>query len=145
MLVVLSTCLVFAGCGGDANGTNGTDSGVTSAQASPTAAPTATTVSTKPVVTMGIKTFTGPTRFKIKAGTPIKFVNTPGASALHFLVVGTNGQWHQTHGAPAVFNTAQGLEVDIGKTVTVVFHTPGTYPITCTVHPAMQITIQIVH
>jgi plastocyanin len=78
---------------------------------------------------------------KVKAGSPIKFFND--SNVTHILVVGQTGKWVSTSGAPTELNNADGQIVTAGKEVSVVFPTPGTYTITCTVHPAMLITITV--
>jgi len=93
---------------------------------------------------MGASTFMGPTHLQIKVGTPINFVDPRGAGGTHYLVIGTQGQWKQTSGAPSMLNVAQGMLFQAGMSQSITFTQPGNYPITCIPHPGMQIVITIV-
>jgi plastocyanin len=79
----------------------------------------------------------------IKAGQAVKFSDPAGSGGIHILVVGTNGTFKPTTGAPAVFNTPTGTQINAGDTMNVTFATTGTYPITCTIHPYMEVTITV--
>jgi plastocyanin len=137
-IIMLSACLFFAGCGATST------SGAVQPVASPTAVATLPPPSTVPLVTMGASTFMGSTHLKIKVGTPINFVDPRGAGGVHYLVIGTQGQWKQTSGAPSTLNVAQGMLFQPGMSQSIVFMHPGNYPITCIPHPGMQIVITIV-
>ena len=81
------------------------------------------------------------TTAKVKVGSKIKFIND--STATHILVVGQDGKWVAANGAPADLNNATGKLVLGGGEVDIAFDTPGTYTITCTVHPAMLITVTV--
>jgi plastocyanin len=81
------------------------------------------------------------TTAKVKVGSKIKFINDSDVS--HILVVGQDGKWVNATGAPADLNNAAGKLVTGGQEFDVIFDTPGTYTVTCTVHPAMLITITV--
>jgi plastocyanin len=139
ILLIAAMCLFMVGCGEANAGTVAPHTSVT-----PTAVPTLPPPSTDPLVIMGPATFMSSPHLQIKAGTPIHFVDPKGAGGVHYLVIGTQGGWQHIAGAPAVLNKAEGMLFKPGSSVNIVFTKPGTYPITCIPHPAMQIVITIV-
>jgi plastocyanin len=84
--------------------------------------------------------FTGNSHITIKAGQSVDFDDTHGA--LHVLVVGTHGAFHAQEGAPPELNSADGMSID-GNIKIITFLTAGSYPITCTLHPDMQVTVTV--
>jgi plastocyanin len=84
--------------------------------------------------------FTNPTA-TIKAGEKIKFFND--SDATHILVVGTNGAWTAMTGAPTDLNNSSGKTISPHSELDIVFDTAGTYTVTCTIHPAMLVTITV--
>lgn len=88
----------------------------------------------------------GPANFKqatasVKAGQPVKFIDDPDG-ATHYLVIGQNGQYIPTTGAPTEL-TGTGTAFAVGDTKLIVFPTAGTYTVTCTIHPGMLVTITV--
>ncbi len=81
------------------------------------------------------------TTAKVKVGGKIKFIND--SEITHILVVGQDGKWVSTPGAPADINTSAGKIIGGKAEVDVTFDKPGTYTVTCTVHPAMLVTITV--
>jgi plastocyanin len=79
----------------------------------------------------------------IKSGQAVTFVDPMTTGGFHILVVGTNGTYKATAGAPAALNVATGLQINAGDTKAITFPTAGTYQITCTIHPYMQVTITV--
>lgn len=77
----------------------------------------------------------------INKGEAITFISAQGA-AIHILVIGKNGNSETEKGAPD-FGGASGHQVDVGgKWTTPPWNTPGTYHVTCTVHPGtMNLTV----
>lgn len=75
----------------------------------------------------------GGTSLTIPAGTTVNFVNEDAAP--HTATHGTDG------------NAADGAEFDIdlptGESGSFTFDDPGTYPVTCRIHPAMNMTITV--
>jgi len=79
----------------------------------------------------------------IKAGQAVTFSDPAANGGIHILVTGTNGTFKPTAGAPAAFNTPTGTQINAGDTMKVTFANAGTYPITCTIHPYMEVTITV--
>jgi plastocyanin len=79
----------------------------------------------------------------IKAGQAVTFSDPAATGGIHILVTGTNGNFKSTAGAPAAFNTPTGTLLNAGDTMKVTFDQAGTYPITCTIHPYMEVTIHV--
>ncbi len=118
LMCVLATAL-FAGCGGTKS--NGPDS--------------------PNKVTMNAATFEQ-TSITINKGEAITFISEQGA-ALHILVIGKNGSFENESGAPD-FGGSAGSQVDVGdKWTSPPWNTAGTYHVTCTVHPAMNLTVTV--
>jgi plastocyanin len=77
----------------------------------------------------------------VKAGQPVKFIDGPEVE--HKLVVGTDGKLASVDGAPSQLTDSAGMAINPGQEIDVVFNTPGTYPVTCTIHPSMQISVTV--
>ncbi len=122
LTLAVLVCLWLAGCSFGASG----DSGPCSAQN----------------LKMGSATFCASTISIPKGGT-ITFTDDPGNGAIHILVIGTNGVKQSENGAPD-FGGAAGISLNPGDTwTTPPWNTPGTYHITCTVHPGMNLTVTV--
>jgi plastocyanin len=79
----------------------------------------------------------------ISKGSTITFLDDPNNGALHILVVGQDGQQNSEQGATD-FGGLSGQRVDIGSTwTTPPWNTAGTYHVTCTVHPLMNLTVKV--
>jgi plastocyanin len=79
----------------------------------------------------------------ISKGSTITFLDDPNNGALHILVVGQNGQQESEQGATD-FGGLAGERVDVGSTwTTSPWNTAGTYHVTCTVHPTMNLTVKV--
>ena len=74
-----------------------------------------------------------PEELTIAAGTEVQFVNADGFA--HTVTEGTEGQ--------AVADPIVDEEIAQNGTVSVTFDEPGTYDITCKIHPSMQMTITV--
>jgi plastocyanin len=72
-----------------------------------------------------------PEELTIAAGTEVQFVNADGFE--HTVTEGTDGQ--------AVADPIVDEEIAQNGTVSVTFDEPGTYDITCKIHPSMQMTV----
>lgn len=79
----------------------------------------------------------------ITKGSTITFLDDANNGALHILVVGQTGQQDSEKGA-ADFGGTAGQRVDVGNSwTTPPWSTAGTYHMTCTVHPLMNLTITV--
>lgn len=74
-----------------------------------------------------------PTELTIAAGTEVLFLNASGFD--HTVTEGTGGQ--------PVDDPIVDEEIAANGTVQVTFDEPGTYEITCRIHPTMQLTITV--
>lgn len=74
-----------------------------------------------------------PTELTISAGTTVLFLNAD--SYTHTVTEGTGGQ--------AVDDPIVDREIAENRTVRVTFDEPGTYDITCKIHPSMQLTVTV--
>jgi plastocyanin len=74
-----------------------------------------------------------PSELTIPAGTTVLFLNADSYG--HTVTEGTNGQ--------AVDDPIVDREIAENRTVRVTFDEPGTYQITCRIHPSMQLTITV--
>lgn len=85
--------------------------------------------------------FTPPSK-TIPAGTRIEFVND-GSRALHVLVPGDDARPRAQAGAPS-FGGASGYRSEVGdRWLTPPWDTRGTYLVTCTLHPSMNLTVTV--
>jgi plastocyanin len=121
--------LILAGCGATGNAQGGPGGG--------TATGTAT-------ITMDAVNFQ-PNNGKvtIKAGQAVTFSDPAATGGLHILVVGTNGALTPEPGAPAALSASAGLTINAGDTKPITFATAGTFMITCTIHPYMEVTVVV--
>jgi plastocyanin len=107
---------------------------------SPTLTATPDTRNVAATIAMDEFNFTGNSQVTIKVGQAVSFDDTRGS--LHILVVGTHGSFHAQKGAPPELNSADGMSID-GNIEIITFLTAGSYPITCTLHPDMQVTVTV--
>ncbi len=113
--------LLLAACGGSSSG-GGSTSGGGSSNCSASN------------FTMGATTFCS-NAITIKQGETITFVDDANTGTMHILVIGTDGQSKPEQGAPD-FGGSAGHSFQPGdKWTTPAWNTPGTYHVTCTVHP----------
>jgi plastocyanin len=76
----------------------------------------------------------------IKQGQTLTFVDN---DTLHYLVIGTNALYQKESGAPDL-GGPDGHTISAGQVwVTPPWTTPGSYHITCTIHPSMNLTITV--
>ena len=86
----------------------------------------------------------GVSSITIKKGSTISFVDDPNNGGLHILVIGQSAQQESEPGAPS-FGNASGIRMDIGDLwTTAPWNTAGTYHVTCTVHPPMNLTVIVI-
>jgi plastocyanin len=78
----------------------------------------------------------------IPVGGRLTFSNT-GSRALHVLVPGKNAQPRSQRGIPS-FGGTSGHRAEVGDTwTTPPWTTPGTYWVTCTLHPQMNLEVVV--
>ena len=92
-------------------------------------------------VDMGVAAFQQ-SSVTIKAGQAVHFVD-PASGGTHVICVGANLQCVAQAGAPDELNTADGLTFNTGDSKDIVFPTAGTYVVICTIHPGMQVTVNV--
>lgn len=145
-VLFLCAMMALAACGGasSAAGNNPTATTPPLPTATETTAATATpSVSAAATISFGRENFAGTTSVTVKAGQAVLFDDPSGTGGVHDLVIGHNGQFSAMSGAPSEFNSATGTIFSPGDQKTIVFATAGTYPITCTIHPTMQVTVTV--
>ena len=136
-----AAALVLAACATPATTPEGSPSPTTDptemATTQPTDSPTATesaspteATSDEAQVTLGMNSFS-PAILPIAAGTEVTFSNDSGLP--HTVTHGTGGQ--------PVDDPAFDQPISDGGTVTITFDEPGTYEVTCKIHPEMQMTV----
>ena len=129
LTVATAAILVLAGCGtnGNAQGNHGGG----------TAAGTST------VNMSAINFVPNGSSVTVKAGQAVTFVDPAGTGGLHYLLTGTNGTLTPMPGAPAVLSTPNGMTINAGDTKAITFANAGTFMITCTIHPYMEVTVVV--
>lgn len=148
--VLAGTALVLAACAADPAATpDATDtpsesptstptmdhSDMATASASPEeseAAEPTDAASEAPEVQLGMSSFS-PTALTVAAGTEVTFINNSGLP--HTVTHGTGGR--------PVEDPAFDRSIGDGATITITFDEPGTYDVTCKIHPTMQMTITV--
>jgi|SRR5579859_6156868 len=86
-------------------------------------------------VTMGPNNFASGESITVKKGQSLTFVDDKATGSLHILVIGAQGQAKDEAGAPD-FKGSTGITFQPGQSWTSPpWMTPGTYDVTCTVHP----------
>lgn len=83
------------------------------------------------------------TSISIPKGSTLTFVNDTNTGSLHILVVGRDGQNEAENGS-ADFGGTAGHRAEVGDTwTTPPWTTAGTYYVTCTVHPLMNLKVVV--
>ena len=77
----------------------------------------------------------------ISAGESLHFVDDP-SGAMHVLCIGKDGHCDPNAQGPQAL-TGQGFTIQPGQSQDVRFDTAGTYPITCTIHPNMNMLVTV--
>ena len=92
-------------------------------------------------ITMEGNVFT-PDTVAVAVGERLTFLND-SPHALHILVIGDKAQARNEKGAPD-FGGRRGVRTDPGDTWTSpTWDTPGTFHVTCTVHPRMNLEVRV--
>jgi plastocyanin len=108
-----------------------------------TAAPSSNTTTTNPTVTMSATTF-GVNSVTVPKGGTITFSDDAATGTMHILVIGKDGVAETESGAPD-FGGTSGKSINPGQSwTTPAWNTPGTYSVTCTIHPTtMTMTVTV--
>jgi len=81
------------------------------------------------------------TSLTIKAGQAVHFTDPVGVGGPHTICLGANGACDTSAQGPLVL-TGDGFTMNPGDAAKdVTFDMPGTYKITCSIHPAMNLTV----
>lgn len=104
---------------------------------------TSNNTSQNPTVMMGATTFQA-TTITISKGQTITFTDDAATGTMHILAIGKDGVADTEDGAPD-FGGPNGHSINPGESWTSPpWNTPGTYHVTCTVHPTtMTLTIKV--
>lgn len=79
----------------------------------------------------------------VRRGTAVVFV-VQLDSGPHLLCLGKDGTCNPgLHGPKELRQDGGFVSLDAGQTLTVVFTSPGVYPVTCTIYPSMNIVITV--
>jgi plastocyanin len=119
-IAVLALAFMFAGCG--------------KSNSTPASAPN--------TVTMGAVNFTT-TSLTVKAGDTVKFDDPASGGAYHVLCFGKDEKCAANPDGPAELNAPNGVIFNAGDSKSYTFAKAGTYQVTCTVHPNMNVTITV--
>ena len=76
----------------------------------------------------------------VKAGTTVHFSDTNGG--FHQICLGTNMKCDPAATGPSELE-GSGFSINPPQVKDIVFSTPGTYQITCSVHPNMDVTVTV--
>jgi plastocyanin len=113
-VVVAALCLGVTGCGGPA--ANEVDMGVAAFQQN---------------------------AMTIRAGQAVHFVDSRTGGGVHALCIGTGLTCTPQAGAPDILNTTHPITFVQGDVRDIVFPQRGVYPVTCTIHPGMEVVITV--
>jgi plastocyanin len=84
-----------------------------------------------------------PTSLTIKAGQAIHFTDPAGVGGTHIVCLGNEGECNTTAQGPQALEGG-GFTINAGDPPRdVIFATPGTYKITCSIHPGMNLTVTV--
>jgi plastocyanin len=92
-------------------------------------------------VSLGAGSFV-PTSVTISAGQAVRFVDPASGGGTHKLCLGSGGACDDAAQDPVEL-VAPGLSLAPGATQSVSFLHPGSYVVTCTIHPSMQLTVSV--
>ena len=84
-----------------------------------------------------------PTSVTVKAGQAVHFTDSAGVGAMHIVCLGSDGHCDASAQGPQALE-GDGFTINAGdppKDVT--FTAPGTYKITCSLHPSMNLTVTV--
>lgn len=79
----------------------------------------------------------------IKVGDSLQFVDPSGTGGFHILCLGKNQTCTADPNGPTELNTSGGVTFQAGDTKSYTFSKAGTFAVTCTVHPNMDVTVTV--
>jgi plastocyanin len=83
------------------------------------------------------------TSITIKAGQAVHFTDPAGIGGTHIVCLGQDGECNTTAQGPEALQGG-GFTINAGDPPRdVTFSTPGTYKITCSIHPSMNLTVTV--
>lgn len=81
------------------------------------------------------------TSITIKVGQAVHFTDPAGIGGMHTICLGANGTCDTSAKGPQAFQSP-GFTINAGDPAKdVTFDTPGTYKVTCSIHPNMNLTV----
>jgi plastocyanin len=81
------------------------------------------------------------TSITVKVGQAVHFTDPAGTGATHTICLGTEGSCDSGAKGPQALQSP-GFTIDSGDPARdVTFETPGTYKVTCSIHPSMNLTV----
>ena len=120
-LFLLTLALAVAGCGG--GGANGSSGGASNE------------------VDLGAASFEQ-TSVTLNSGQALHLVDPQASGGTHNLCIGQNGTCDSSASGPSELVGA-GMMINAGDTKDITFSTAGTYHVTCTIHPNMNLTVTV--
>jgi plastocyanin len=90
---------------------------------------------------MGAASFTQ-TSITLSTGQALHMVDSQDSGGTHMICIGQNGQCDTNASGPSELH-GPGMAFSPGTTKDVTFSTAGTYHLTCTIHPNMNVTITV--
>jgi len=85
----------------------------------------------------------GTTSITIKAGQAVHFTDPAGTGGTHSICLGADGTCFEGAKGPQALQSP-GFTINAGDPAKdVTFDTPGTYKITCSIHPSMNLTVTV--
>lgn len=78
----------------------------------------------------------------IKAGTAVHFNDPSGSGGMHVICLGQNGQCTKGASGPQALQ-GPGFTINAGEAKDVTFASAGTYHVTCSIHPAMNLAVTV--
>jgi plastocyanin len=138
-LLVLLLPVVVGACSGGGSGPATITGQSTSTSAAES--PTADVLPAGATVMLGSSAF-AQTTVTLSAGQSLRFVDPSTTGGTHVICLGMTGQCDASAQGPDSL-LAPGLSLHPGDTKVIAFPHAGTYDVTCTVHPSMQLTISV--
>ena len=119
-LLALTLALAVAGCGGASGGGSGGASNE---------------------VDLGAASF-AQSSVTLNSGQPLHLVDSQASGGTHNLCLGQNGNCDSTVSGPSEL-MAPGMPINTGDTKDITFSAAGTYHVTCTIHPNMNLPVTV--